>query len=183
MEHRVSTTSHVCQQIPLSSSPNCHLRRFSLRAPLVSRQMTTYIPLDASSPFPSSPSFLATPHDSENQLSKVLKAIMKAKRIVVVCGAPIETPRHDLMRLKTGVYFVGAGISVQAGIPDFRSPEGLFQTLKRDNPRESLTSGKDLFDASVFNVSACSHISQALDHLSLPYPSFVTIPDAYDLNP
>jgi NAD-dependent SIR2 family protein deacetylase len=36
------------------------------------------------------------------------------------------------------------------GIPDFRSPEGLFQTLKRDNPKESLTSGKDLFDASVF---------------------------------
>ena len=47
----------------------------------------------------------------------------------------------------------GAGISVQAGIPDFRSPEGIFQTLKRDNPKDSLTSGKDLFDASVFNVS------------------------------
>lgn len=50
-------------------------------------------------------------------------------------------------------FSLGAGISVQAGIPDFRSPEGLFQTLKRDNPRESLASGKDLFDASVFNVS------------------------------
>lgn len=49
--------------------------------------------------------------------------------------------------------FEGAGISVQAGIPDFRSPEGLFQSLKRDNPRESLASGKDLFDVSVFNVS------------------------------
>jgi Sir2 family len=46
----------------------------------------------------------------------------------------------------------GAGISVQAGIPDFRSQEGLFKTLKRDNPREALTSGKDLFDASVFHV-------------------------------
>lgn len=45
---------------------------------------------------------------------------------------------------------------MQAGIPDFRSSEGLFQTLKRDNPRESLTSGKDLFDASVFNVSSHS---------------------------
>jgi NAD-dependent SIR2 family protein deacetylase len=42
---------------------------------------------------------------------------------------------------------------VQAGIPDFRSPEGLFQTVKRDNPKEALASGKDLFDASVFNVS------------------------------
>jgi NAD-dependent SIR2 family protein deacetylase len=47
----------------------------------------------------------------------------------------------------------GAGISVQAGIPDFRSPEGLFQSLKRENPRDGLTSGKDLFDASVFSVS------------------------------
>jgi hypothetical protein len=43
---------------------------------------------------------------------------------------------------------------VKAGIPDFRSPEGLFQTLKRDHPRETLCSGKDLFDASVFNVSS-----------------------------
>lgn len=52
---------------------------------------------------------------------------------------------------------LGAGISVQAGIPDFRSPEGLFKTLKRDNPREGLASGRDLFDASVFNVSICYH--------------------------
>jgi NAD-dependent SIR2 family protein deacetylase len=42
---------------------------------------------------------------------------------------------------------------VQAGIPDFRSPEGLFQTVKKANPKEALASGKDLFDASVFNVS------------------------------
>ncbi|KAG6820937.1 hypothetical protein H0H93_009173 [Arthromyces matolae] len=47
--------------------------------------------------------------------------------------------------------FQGAGVSVQAGIPDFRSPDGLFKSLKRDNPREALASGKDLFDASVFN--------------------------------
>ncbi len=40
---------------------------------------------------------------------------------------------------------------MKAGIPDFRSSEGLFQTLKKDHP--TLGSGKDLFDASVFNVS------------------------------
>lgn len=50
---------------------------------------------------------------------------------------------------------LGAGISVKAGIPDFRSSEGLFQSLKRDNPKDGLSSGKDLFDASVFNV--CPH--------------------------
>ena len=47
----------------------------------------------------------------------------------------------------------GAGISVQAGIPDFRSSDGLFKSIKRDNPRETMSSGKELFDASVFNVS------------------------------
>lgn len=54
-----------------------------------------------------------------------------------------------------GAAFVGgqgAGISVDAGIPDFRSSEGIFQTLKRDNP--DLSSGKDLFDAKVFNSPA-----------------------------
>jgi NAD-dependent histone deacetylase SIR2 len=42
---------------------------------------------------------------------------------------------------------------VEAGIPDFRSSTGLFQTLKRDNPGHGLTTGKELFDASVFRVS------------------------------
>lgn len=92
--------------------------------------MTVFLPLEASTPFPSSPSFLAESTDSAAQVSKVLRAILKARRIVVICGA---------------------GISVQAGIPDFRSSEGLFKTLKRDNPREAQVSGKDLFDASVFN--------------------------------
>ncbi|KAJ6608709.1 DHS-like NAD/FAD-binding domain-containing protein [Mycena sp. CBHHK59/15] len=92
--------------------------------------MTLFVPLDASAPVPASPPFLQVSTNSTAQLAKTIKAILKAKRIVVVCGA---------------------GISVQAGIPDFRSPEGLFQTLKRDNPKESLASGKDLFDASVFH--------------------------------
>ena len=49
---------------------------------------------------------------------------------------------------------IGAGISVQAGIPDFRSSEGLFQSLKKDHPK--LVSGKDLFDASNLIVSSSS---------------------------
>ena len=58
--------------------------------------------------------------------------------------------------------FLGAGISVQAGIPDFRSSDGLFKSIKRDNRREALSSGKDLFDASVFNVSPKLHLSPFL---------------------
>ncbi|KAF8640228.1 hypothetical protein AX16_010125 [Volvariella volvacea WC 439] len=92
--------------------------------------MTIFLPLEASTPFPPAPHFLVQSQDPNAQLQKAIKAILKAKRIVVVCGA---------------------GISVQAGIPDFRSPEGLFQTLKKDNPKEALSSGKDLFDAAVFN--------------------------------
>lgn len=42
----------------------------------------------------------------------------------------------------------GAGISVSAGIPDFRSSTGLFKTLKREHGLKS--SGKDLFDAAVY---------------------------------
>ncbi|KAL4062223.1 DHS-like NAD/FAD-binding domain-containing protein [Scleroderma citrinum] len=92
--------------------------------------MTIFLPLDGAHPPPSTPPFLLHTDNTLVHLRNVVDTILKAKRLVVVCGA---------------------GISVQAGIPDFRSPSGLFQTLKRDNPKEALTSGRDLFDASVFN--------------------------------
>ncbi|KAI0635732.1 DHS-like NAD/FAD-binding domain-containing protein [Trametes polyzona] len=90
--------------------------------------MTAFLPLDAAAPFPPSPSFLVRSPEPASHVKRVIKTILKARRIAVVCGA---------------------GISVQAGIPDFRSSEGLFQSLKKDHP--TLSSGKDLFDASVFN--------------------------------
>ncbi|KAJ7760752.1 DHS-like NAD/FAD-binding domain-containing protein [Mycena maculata] len=98
---------------------------------------TLFVPLDHSTRVPTAPSFLQASADPTVQLEKSIKAILKAKRIVIVCGA---------------------GISVKAGIPDFRSPEGLFQTLKRDNPKEVLASGKDLFDASVFHSEATTSL-------------------------
>jgi NAD-dependent SIR2 family protein deacetylase len=60
----------------------------------------------------------------------------------------VSYPHRDLC----ASLFKGAGISVQAGIPDFRSSDGLFQSIKRDNPKEAMSSGKELFDVSVFNV-------------------------------
>ncbi|TDL20745.1 DHS-like NAD/FAD-binding domain-containing protein [Rickenella mellea] len=92
--------------------------------------MTIFLPLEPDLPFPQSPSFLSAVSDPTQHVAKVVKAVLKAKRIAVVCGA---------------------GISVEAGIPDFRSSDGLFQSIKRENPKEALSSGRDLFDASVFN--------------------------------
>ncbi|KAH8918965.1 DHS-like NAD/FAD-binding domain-containing protein [Atractiella rhizophila] len=65
----------------------------------------------------------------DEELKRTFRAIAKAKRIAVVCGA---------------------GISTGAGIPDFRSSAGLFESLKVKHPEAKLTSGKDLFDASLF---------------------------------
>jgi NAD-dependent histone deacetylase SIR2 len=46
------------------------------------------------------------------------------------------------------VVVAGAGISVSAGIPDFRSSHGLFKTLRSEHKLKA--SGKELFDASVY---------------------------------
>ncbi|KAG8905406.1 hypothetical protein FRC01_008372 [Tulasnella sp. 417] len=93
---------------------------------------TTRIPIPANSASsPSTSTSVPSPQGSNGDLQGALLAVAKARRVVVVCGA---------------------GISVGAGIPDFRSPDGIFQTLKRENP--NLSSGKDLFNASVFKSAA-----------------------------
>ncbi|KAJ1891631.1 NAD-dependent deacetylase hst3, partial [Coemansia sp. IMI 209127] len=48
------------------------------------------------------------------------------------------------------IVITGAGISVSSGIPDFRSPQGLFHQLKQKYP-SSVSSGRDLFDATLFH--------------------------------
>ncbi|KAK2742597.1 hypothetical protein FQN57_005223 [Myotisia sp. PD_48] len=54
----------------------------------------------------------------------------------------------DLIRKRKNIVVVaGAGISVSAGIPDFRSSRGLFTTLKKDHKLRA--SGKQLFDANI----------------------------------
>jgi NAD+-dependent protein deacetylase SIR2 len=66
-------------------------------------------------------------YDRRVALDLLLKTLRKRKKIVVVAGA---------------------GISVSAGIPDFRSSHGLFTTLRREHKLKA--SGKELFDASVY---------------------------------
>ncbi|KAA8908453.1 Sir2 family histone deacetylase Hst4 [Sphaerosporella brunnea] len=75
--------------------------------------------LDLRSPSPEAPNT-----NQKRQLDTLLKLLHKKKKIVVIAGA---------------------GISVGAGIPDFRSSNGLFTTLST-----AKNSGKDLFDASVY---------------------------------
>ena len=65
--------------------------------------------------------------ESSVQLDRLLKALRKKRKIVVVAGA---------------------GISVSAGIPDFRSSTGLFKSLKETHNLKG--SGKQLFDAGVY---------------------------------
>jgi NAD+-dependent protein deacetylase SIR2 len=66
-------------------------------------------------------------YDQQTSLELLLKTLRKRRKIVVVAGA---------------------GISVSAGIPDFRSSHGLFESLKHKHKLK--TSGKGLFDASVY---------------------------------
>lgn len=52
--------------------------------------MTLFLPLEGSSPLPSSPSFLAQVSDSSVQVQRVIKSLLKAKRIAVVCGMSLR---------------------------------------------------------------------------------------------
>ncbi|KAF2460800.1 DHS-like NAD/FAD-binding domain-containing protein [Lineolata rhizophorae] len=66
--------------------------------------------------------------DQEQSLNRLLKVLHGKKKIVVIAGA---------------------GISVSAGIPDFRSSNGLFNNLKRQHNLKG--SGQDLFNVSVYS--------------------------------
>lgn len=66
-------------------------------------------------------------NESSRKLDQLVDVFRKHKKIIVIAGA---------------------GISVSAGIPDFRSKHGLFATLPSQHKMKG--SGKDLFDASVY---------------------------------
>jgi NAD-dependent histone deacetylase SIR2 len=66
-----------------------------------------------------------------------------------------DTPEFRRMldcfqKSKRMVVIAGAGMSVAAGIPDFRSATGLFKRPKKDHRLKS--NGKSLFDASVYQT-------------------------------
>ncbi|KAI9222440.1 hypothetical protein BC828DRAFT_26047 [Blastocladiella britannica] len=72
----------------------------------------------------------------EATLAATARAVHAAKRIVVIAGA---------------------GISVSAGIPDFRSEDGLYRLVKGNHPGV-VAKGQDLFDASLFRDPAATRL-------------------------
>jgi NAD-dependent histone deacetylase SIR2 len=69
--------------------------------------------------------------EQKKELDVLLKLLSTKRKIIVIAGA---------------------GISVSAGIPDFRSSTGLFKTLKSEHKLKA--SGKQLFDASVYQTGS-----------------------------
>ncbi|KAJ1939230.1 NAD-dependent deacetylase hst3 [Linderina macrospora] len=65
--------------------------------------------------------------EKSDELASLIKRVSTAKRFVVVTGA---------------------GISVNCGIPDFRSSDGIFKQIQKKHAN-LVSSGRDLFDASV----------------------------------
>ena len=59
--------------------------------------------------------------------SAVVQQILKAKNIVVICGTPPFSFNHFPTKYLPNFY-LGAGISVAAGIPCFRGHGGIFET-------------------------------------------------------
>ncbi|KAK0305296.1 hypothetical protein LTR01_006820 [Friedmanniomyces endolithicus] len=69
--------------------------------------------------------------DQQESLDRVLDTLLTRRKIVAIAGA---------------------GMSRSAGVPDFRSKQGLFSTLKKEHNLKG--SGQHLFDASVYKDDA-----------------------------
>ena len=72
----------------------------------------------------------------------------------IIISELYKTTMKLLSTTKRIIIVTGAGISVAAGIPDFRSSGGLFSTLKADTKFKP--SGKALFDVSVYKAHPTS---------------------------
>ncbi|AET40325.1 NAD-dependent histone deacetylase HST3 Ecym_5587 [Eremothecium cymbalariae DBVPG len=66
---------------------------------------------------------------NEELLQMISKQINKSRKVMVLTGA---------------------GISCNAGIPDFRSSDGLYSLVKKKYPDVQIRSGQDMFDISLF---------------------------------
>ncbi|KAK9377431.1 DHS-like NAD/FAD-binding domain-containing protein [Lipomyces chichibuensis] len=84
----------------------------------------------------------------QNAVPKTLRlgdASQEAEAGMALCAVSASVAKAKRILLVTG-----AGISCNAGIPDFRSEEGLYAMVKKDYPT-AVVKGRDLFDAILFN--------------------------------
>ncbi|KAK9388946.1 DHS-like NAD/FAD-binding domain-containing protein [Lipomyces mesembrius] len=84
----------------------------------------------------------------QNFIPKTLRlgdASQEAEATLALCAVSASVAKAKRILLVTG-----AGISCNAGIPDFRSEEGLYAMVKKDYPT-AVVKGRDLFDAILFN--------------------------------
>ncbi|KAF7950957.1 uncharacterized protein EAE97_002509 [Botrytis byssoidea] len=108
-------------------------------------------------PKPRTTEYLDLRHFGEGSSEQIAQQDAQMKRLVRV-----------LRGKRKIVVVAGAGISVSAGIPDFRSSTGLFSSLRSQHKLKS--SGKELFDASVYkddsSTTSFHSMVRELSHLT-----------------
>ncbi|KAK9460042.1 DHS-like NAD/FAD-binding domain-containing protein [Lipomyces oligophaga] len=80
---------------------------------------------------------------------------VRSLRLLDSSNSPSTSRLIDAIALKVSkarriIIVTGAGISCNAGIPDFRSENGLYNMVKKEYP-DAVVKGKDLFDSVLFS--------------------------------
>ncbi|KAA8910060.1 hypothetical protein TRICI_004266 [Trichomonascus ciferrii] len=75
---------------------------------------------------------------------------LEAAKVDEAANAKLKDVSRGVQKARKVVVVTGAGISCNAGIPDFRSEDGLYNLVKHQYPN-AVMKGKDLFDTILFS--------------------------------
>lgn len=92
---------------------------------------------------------------SPSSVGSPLKQELKTERLTAISkldpeDKTLQQINRLLSRSRRMIVLTGAGISCNAGIPDFRSSSGLYDLVKKQFPELPLMSGQEMFDISLF---------------------------------